>query len=115
MPAVGFNATASNDGAARAFQRGPEKGSRLTGLWEDIAQLKLRLNQSARCSPVFPGRDDAVAGTLGDEPAFEMLDGEEYVEHEFAGRGRGVETLLEADQVDAAGLEAVDGFEQLPE
>ena len=44
-----------------------------------------------------------------------MRDGAEDVEHEFTGRGRGVEALLEADQVDAAGLEAVDGFEQLPE
>ena len=37
------------------------------------------------------------------------------MEHEFAGRGRGVETLLEADQVDAPGLEIVDDFEQFPE
>ena len=37
------------------------------------------------------------------------------MEHEFAGRGRGVEALLEAEQVDAAGLEVVDGFEQLPD
>ena len=44
-----------------------------------------------------------------------MRDGAEDVEHEFTGRRRGVEALLEADQVDAAGLEAVDGFEQLPE
>ena len=49
----------------------------------------------ARCSPAFPGRSDAVAGTLGDEPAFEVRDGAEDVEHEFAGRGRGVEALLE--------------------
>ena len=68
-----------------------------------------------RCSPAFPGGGDAVAGTLGDEPAFEVRDGAEDVEHEFTGRGRGVEALLEADQVDAAGLEAVDGSEQLPE
>ena len=44
-----------------------------------------------------------------------MRDGAEDVEHEFAGRGRGVETLLEADQVDAPGLEIVDDFEQFPE
>ena len=37
------------------------------------------------------------------------------MEHEFSGRGGGVEALLEADQVDAAGLEIVDGFEQFPE
>ena len=37
----------------------------------------------------------------------------EDVEYELAGGRRGVEALLEADQVDAAGLEAVDGFEQL--
>ena len=77
MPAVGFKATASNGGAARAFQRGPEKGSRPTGLWEDIAQLELRLNQSTRCSAAFPGCGDAVAGTLGDEPTFEVRDGAE--------------------------------------
>ena len=41
-----------------------------------------------------------------------MRDGAEDVEHEFAGRGRGVEALLEAEQVDAAGLEVVDGFER---
>ena len=44
-----------------------------------------------------------------------MRDGAEDVEHKFAVCGRGVEALLKADQVDAAGLEAVDGFEQLPE
>ena len=71
--------------------------------------------RSTRCAPAFPGRGDAVAGPLGDEPAFEVRDGAEDVEHEFAGRGRGVEALLEAEQVDAAGLEVVDGFEQLPE
>ena len=59
--------------------------------------------RSTWCSPAFPGRGDAVAGTLGDEPAFEVRDGAEDVEHEFAGRGGGVETLLEADQVDAPG------------
>ena len=37
------------------------------------------------------------------------------MEHELAGGRGGVEALLEADQVDAAGLETVDGFEQLPE
>ena len=71
--------------------------------------------RSTRCAPAFPGRGDAVAGPLGDEPAFEVRDGAEDVEHEFAGRGRGIEALLEAEQVDAAGLEVVDGFEQLPE
>ena len=71
--------------------------------------------RSTRCAPAFPGRGDAVAGPLGDELAFEVRDGAEDVEHEFAGRGRGVEALLEAEQVDAAGLEVVDGFEQLPE
>ena len=79
MSAVGFNATASKGGAARAFQPGPEKGSRPTGLWEDIAQMELRLNQSTRCSPTFPGCGDAVAGTLGDESAFEVRDGAEEV------------------------------------
>ena len=39
----------------------------------------------------------------------------EDVEHEFAGRGRGVEALFEADQMYAVGLEIVDGFEQFPE
>ena len=32
-----------------------------------------------------------------------------------AWRRRGVEALLEADQVDAAGLEIIDGCEQFPE
>ena len=45
----------------------------------------------------------------------EVADGAEDVEHELAGGRGGVEALLEADQVDAAGLESVDGFEQLPE
>ena len=40
-----------------------------------------------------------------------MRDGAEDVEHECADRVRGVEALLDADQVDAAGLEAVDGLE----
>ena len=68
-----------------------------------------------RCSTAFPGRGDAVAGSLGDEPALEVRDGAEDVEHKLAGRRRGVETLLEADQVNAVGFEAVDGFEQLLE
>ena len=44
-----------------------------------------------------------------------MCDGAEDVEHEFAGGRGGIETLLEADQVNTAGLELVDGLEQLPE
>ena len=44
-----------------------------------------------------------------------MRDGAEDVEHEFAGRRPSVEALLEADQVNAVGFEAVDGFEQLLE
>ena len=44
-----------------------------------------------------------------------MRDGAEDVEHELAGGRGGVEALLEADQVDATGLEVVDGLEQLPE
>ena len=35
------------------------------------------------------------------------------VEYEFAGGRGGIEALLEADQVNTAGLEAVNGFEQL--
>ena len=64
-------------------------------------------------SAAFSRRGDAVTGALGDEPGFEVRDGTEDVEHELAGGRGGIETLLEADQVDAAGLEAVNGFEQL--
>ena len=32
-------------------------------------ETKVGIRGSARCSPAFPGRGDAVAGTLGDEPA----------------------------------------------
>ena len=46
----------------------------------------------------------AVAGAFGDETPLEVGDGTEDVEHQLAGSGRGVEALLEADQVDAAGL-----------
>ena len=44
-----------------------------------------------------------------------MRDGAKDVEHELAGRRRGVEALLEVDQVNAVGFEAVNGFEQLLE
>ena len=44
-----------------------------------------------------------------------MRDGAEDVEYELAGGRGGIEALLEADQVDAAGLEAVDDFEKLSE
>ena len=42
-----------------------------------------------------------------------MRDRTEDVEHEFAGGRGSVEALLEADQIDAPGLEGVNGFEQL--
>ena len=64
---------------------------------------------------MFSRRGDAVAGALGDESLLEVRDRAEDVEHELAGGRGGVETLLETDQVDVAGLEAVDGLEQLPE
>ena len=66
-------------------------------------------------SATFSRRGDAVAGALGEEPSLEVRDGAEDVEHELAGGRGGVKTLLEADQVDATGLELVDGLEQLPE
>ena len=61
----------------------------------------------------FSRRGDAVTGALGDEPSLEVRDGTEDVEHELAGGRGGIEMLLEADQVDAASLQAVDGLEQL--
>ena len=60
---------------------------------------------------VAPARDHPRM--LGDEPCLEVRDGTEDVEHELAGGRGGIEMLLEADQVDAASLEAVDGLEQL--
>ena len=71
--------------------------------------------RSTRRSASFARRGDAVAGALGDEPGLEVRDGTEDVEHELAGGRGGIETLLEADQVDAAGVEAADRFEQLLE
>ena len=44
-----------------------------------------------------------------------MGDRTEHMEHELAGGRGGIEALLEADQVDAAGLEAVDDFEKFSE
>ena len=64
-------------------------------------------------SATFSRHGDAVAGAFGDEPTLEVRDRAEDVEHELAGGRRGVEALLETDQVDAAGLEAVDSLEQL--
>ena len=77
---------------------------------------RLRIKRrSPRLSTAFSRRGDAVTGALGDEPGLEVRDGIEDVEHELAGGRGGIETLLEADQVDAAVLEAVDRFEQLLE
>ena len=41
-----------------------------------------------------------------------MGDRAEHMEHEFAGGRRGIEAFLEADEVDAAGLEVGDDFEE---
>ena len=41
-----------------------------------------------------------------------MGNGAEDMENQLPGRGRGVQTLLKAGKVDAAGLEIVYGFEQ---
>ena len=77
---------------------------------------RLRVERRAtRLSAALSRRGDAIAGALGDQPPLEVRDGTEDVEHEFAGGRGGVEALLQADQVDAAGLEPVDGFEQLSE
>ena len=66
----------------------------------------------ARRAPAFPGRGDAVAGTLGDEPLLEVGDHAEHMEHEFAGGRGGIEAFLEADEVDAAGLDVGDDYEE---
>ena len=58
------------------------------------------------------GGGNAVAGALGNQTALEMRNGAEDVENQFA-RGRcGVDSFFEADQVNAADLEAFDGIEQ---
>ena len=69
--------------------------------------------QSARLSAAFPRRGEAITGALGDEPRLEVCDGAEDVKHELAGGRRGIEALLEADQVNASELEVLDGLEQL--
>ena len=75
---------------------------------------RLRIERrSARLSTAFPGHSGAVTGALGDEPSLEVRDGAEDVEHELAGSRGGVEALLEADQVNAASLEIVDGLKKL--
>ena len=63
---------------------------------------------SSRCG-------DAVAGPFGDEPSLEVRDGAEDVEYELAGGRGGIEALLETDQMNGAGLEAIDDFEKLSE
>ena len=72
-----------------------------------------------RRTPSFPisssGRRDAVVGPLGDGRCLEFPHRAEELEQEFADRRGDIEAFLEADHVDAAGLETVDGFEQFPE
>ena len=73
---------------------------------------RLRIQRrSARLSAAFPRRGDAVAGPLGDEPTLEMGDRAEHMEHELAGGRGGVEAFLETHEVDALGLEGVDGLD----
>ena len=60
----------------------------------------------------LPRRGDAVAGPLGDEPTLEMGDRAEHMEHELAGGRGSVEAFLETHEVDALGLEGVDGLEE---
>ena len=62
-----------------------------------------------------PGSDDAILGAFGDQPALEVRDGAEHVEHQLA-RGRaGVDPLLQADERDAALLQHRHRREQLGE
>ena len=63
--------------------------------------------------PRFRAARDTVAGTFRDQPAFEVRDHAEDMEHKLAGGRGGLEALLKADQVDPTGLEAVHGLEQL--
>ena len=64
-------------------------------------------------APALARRGGPVPRALGDQSTLEVRDRPENVEHELAGGRGGVEALLEADQVDATGLEAVDSLEQL--
>ena len=58
------------------------------------------------------GGGNAVAGALGNQTALEMRNGAEDVENPFARSRCGVDSFFEADQVNAADLEAFDGIEQ---
>ena len=60
-----------------------------------------------------PGGGQPLLDALGDQPPLEVGDRAEDVEHQFAGGRRGVDPLLEAGEVDAAGLEFPDRPQQL--
>ena len=64
---------------------------------------------------MFSSVDQAVFGALRDQAALEMRNGPEHVEYEFSSGGCGIDPLLEADEVDLSGFEAVDGFQEFLE
>ena len=86
----------------------PNPGHYRTG---DVVFRKLNDVDSAWDTFEALSRGDAVADPLGDEPTLEMGDRAEHMEHELAGGRGSVEAFLETHEVDALGLEGVDGLD----
>ena len=66
----------------------------------------------ARLSAAFPGRRDAVARAFRDQSSLEVCDRAEDMEYQLAGGRCRVDPFVKTDQVNAAALEILDGFEQ---